>query len=238
MARQEEAGFWGILGRMPNFSFDGSPAAVRTDIQTAQAAAWRWLATPGSWWTGAEHVELARIVRAARAQRSEPPWLRKVDPGDAGKLPAAAAEVARRIAIEAHQLDQPWCDAMTVQLGDGAYVEAVAVAAITTAIDAFAESLGAQLEPLPEVLAGEPDRVRAQGVAADGAWVPMTVPFTGPNVARALSLVPGAQMTFFGLVGSMYALADFQTLVWDRPLSRPQIELVAARVSAVNECFY
>ena len=27
-------------------------------------------------------------------------------------------------------------------------------------------------------------------------------------------------------------------LVWDRPLSRPQVELIAARVSAVNECFY
>ena len=44
---------------------------------------------------------------------------------------------------------------------------------------------------------------------------------------------------FFGLVGPMYALGGFAELVWkDRPLSRPQIELVAARVSAINECFY
>ena len=42
----------------------------------------------------------------------------------------------------------------------------------------------------------------------------------------------------FVLVGAMYAGAEFQTLVWDRPLSRPQIELVASRVSAVSECFY
>ena len=34
-------------------------------------------------------------------------------------------------------------------------------------------------------------------------------------------------------------LEDFGAMVWeDRPLSRPQVELVAARVSALNECFY
>ena len=36
----------------------------------------------------------------------------------------------------------------------------------------------------------------------------------------------------------MYAMKDFGELVWDRPLMRPQVELVAARVSALNECFY
>jgi len=223
---------------MPNFAFDGSPAPVRNDIVEAHRAAWRWLATAGAWWTGAEHVELARSVRDARTHRSDPPWLRKPAQTEGGQLPAAATEVARRVAIDAHQLDRSWSEAMIEQLGDGPYVEATAVAAITSAIDAFAESLGTALEALPCPEPGEPDRRRAESVGDDGAWVPMTVPFQGPNVARALSLVPSAQMTFFGLVGTMYAMADFQTLVWDRPLSRPQVELVAARVSAVNECFY
>jgi hypothetical protein len=66
----------------------------------------------------------------------------------------------------------------------------------------------------------------------------MLAHFPGPNVGRALSLVPRDNQSFFALVGSMYALRDFQDLVWDRPLSRPQVELVAARVSALNECFY
>ena len=223
---------------MPNFSFEGFSAPVRPEIAEAQRGAWRWLAAPGSWWTGAEHLEMARLVRAARAVRNEPPWLRKSALEDAGPLPAAAREVVQRVAIDAHQLDQKWSEAMIAKLGDAAYVEAAAVAAITTAVDAFAETIGAKLEMLPEPLPGEPDRKRAEGVGDDGAWVAMTTPFQGPNVARALSLVPGAQMTFFGLVGSMYAMSDFQTLVWDRPLTRPQVELVAARVSAVNECFY
>ena len=71
-----------------------------------------------------------------------------------------------------------------------------------------------------------------------GAWVQMTVPFAGPNVGRALSLTPPDQMIFMGMVGAMYAMSDFTQLVWDRPLSRPQVELIASRVSAVNECFY
>ena len=45
-------------------------------------------------------------------------------------------------------------------------------------------------------------------------------------------------MAFFFMVGAMYGAKDFNTLVWDRPLSRPQVELVAARVSSINECFY
>jgi hypothetical protein len=67
----------------------------------------------------------------------------------------------------------------------------------------------------------------------------MTVPYAGPNVGRALSVAPGEQAMFMGLVGAMYSLRDFVEMVWkDRPLSRPQVELVAARVSAINECFY
>ena len=67
----------------------------------------------------------------------------------------------------------------------------------------------------------------------------MSLAFPRPNVGRAMSLAPNENATFFGLVGSMYAISDFAELVWkDRPLSRPQVELVAARVSAINECFY
>ena len=93
-------------------------------------------------------------------------------------------------------------------------------------------------EPVAEPEAGEPSRIEAQNVGEAGAWVDMTVPYQGANVARALSLVPNDQAAFMGLVGTMYAFTDFAQLIWDRPLTRPQVELVAARVSAVNECFY
>ena len=75
-----------------------------------------------------------------------------------------------------------------------------------------------------------------------GAWVPVqVVDWNHANVARALSLVPQGVRTFFRLVVAMYVGTgtDFTEMVWDhRPLARPQVELIAARVSALNQCFY
>ena len=143
------------------------------------------------------------------------------------------------VAVDAHRLDGERAGVVMQALGDAPYVELIGVVACLVAIDAFAIALGVELEPLPRPIEGEPSRERPDGVADDGAWVPMLTPFRGPNVARALSLVPQAAMTFGGLTMEMYAKTDFAKLVWsDRPLSRPQVELVAARVSALNECFY
>ena len=60
------------------------------------------------------------------------------------------------------------------------------------------------------------------------------------NVARALSLVPAANELFMSNVLAMYngPGGGFFDMVWDGPFTRPQAELLAARVSAVNECFY
>ena len=56
---------------------------------------------------------------------------------------------------------------------------------------------------------------------------------------RYLALVPDENLVRLGLVMEMYAGRDFAELQWnDRALSRPQIELMAARTSALNECFY
>ena len=65
-------------------------------------------------------------------------------------------------------------------------------------------------------------------------------PWEGPNVSRALSLVPAANELFMQNVSSMYVGrgGGFNDMVWDGPMSRPQAELLAARVSSINECFY
>jgi hypothetical protein len=54
-----------------------------------------------------------------------------------------------------------------------------------------------------------------------------------------LSFVPEDNSRRMGIVTSMYSGRHFEEMVWrHRALSRPQVELVAARTSAVNECFY
>jgi hypothetical protein len=150
-----------------------------------------------------------------------------------------AVEVVRAIALDAHGLEGERVRGWIRELGDAAYVELVAVTVQTIACDALAAALGVAPEALPAPRGGEPDRIRPEGRGDIGAYVDCLVDFPAPNVGRAMSLAPEDNASFFGLVGSLYAVADFGELVWkDRPLSRPQVELVAARVSAINECFY
>jgi len=219
------------------FSYASQAAPVRADIAAAQHSCWEGLARPGTHWSAAERVAIARQVRHARSERHEPPWLRKPAPTD-GALPDAAAVAARTLAVDAHRIDRAWAAKTTEALDEGPYVELAGIVAQVSAIDTFREALGEPLAAFPEPAPGAPSAAPPAGVGDIGAFVPMLTDFPGPNVGRALSLVPAENARFFALVGSMYALRDFSELVWDRPLSRPQIELVAARVSAVNECFY
>ena len=74
-----------------------------------------------------------------------------------------------------------------------------------------------------------------------GAFVPWKIDeWVGPNVARALSYVPADNQIRMQLVASMYTGGeDFMSLIWEhRSLTRPQVELLAARTSSLNECFY
>jgi alkylhydroperoxidase family enzyme len=223
---------------MATFEYSELGFPIRDDIVQGQRLVWERLAAAGTWWTGAERIAIARQARAARSRRADPAWLRPALERDA-LLSPSVVETVWRIAIDAQRLDEKWCRDVLAELGDAPYVELVSIVVCVTAIDALAEALGVEVEPLPAPLDGEPSRARPEAVADEGAWVPMSTPWQGPNVGRALSLVPEGNAMFMGLVMPMYAGAGFAELVWkDRPLSRPQVELVAARVSAVNECFY
>lgn len=224
---------------MAPFDYSASPHPIRASISDAHRAFWQRLASPGSWWTSEQRLAIATEARNVRPLRSEPPWLRELPEPEDGRLPALAVEAVRTIALDAHKIDRAWAERMTLALGDAAYVELVAISVQITALDAFAEALGVEREPLPSPMPGEPDHRRPDGLGDIGAFVPCLVDFPRPNVARAMSLAPNDNLSFFGLVRSMYSVDDFAELVWkDRPLARPQVEFVAARVSAINECFY
>ena len=58
-------------------------------------------------------------------------------------------------------------------------------------------------------------------------------------MSRALSLVPRTNGTWRALVTESYSRGpQMLELVWERALSRPQIELMAAQVSRLQECFH
>jgi hypothetical protein len=60
-----------------------------------------------------------------------------------------------------------------------------------------------------------------------------------PNIMRALSLVPDAARMLRRLSAAHYIREDqIPDPTIRRILDRSQMELVAARVSALNQCFY
>jgi hypothetical protein len=75
---------------------------------------------------------------------------------------------------------------------------------------------------------------RRKGEEAD-LWQGLT-----GNVIRAMSLVPDAVRWLKELLAAHY-LSESEMKDFTRgrgPLSRPQTELIAGRVSSINECFY
>jgi hypothetical protein len=190
-----------------------------------------------------------RLCRERKAALSPVPVDGEHESG--GGLPSAIVEQIHRITTDAARLSERWYRSL---LEDGltpeAYVEALGVAVVTISIDRFHRALGLALEPLPEPLGGEPSRMRPNDVVEGEAWVPMRsakamaadagLPLgQAPFVIRALSLVP-AEVRSWTRVSAAQYLAEQQIGRFEqvRAINRSQIELVAGRVSALNECFY
>lgn len=215
-------------------------------IEEAQRSAGNAIAEPGDWLTGHERVAVWREVRDSRTNpldraRREALSPNAVDgghPATAG-LSASAMEVVHRTASDPGRLTRTWAEPHIAALGEEAYTELVGVTAIVTVLDRFDRAMGRPQRELPEPIDGEPARIRPDDVGDVGAWVSQSTGPTRANVSRTLSLVPTTNRTWRQLVDSHYSRgAEFTNLRWEFPLSRPQAELVAARTTALNECFY
>ncbi len=241
-------------------NYDDSPVAVRDDITAAHRATWEHIARPGSWWTGAERVAIAaearhaeRCALCAERKGALSPNAVSGEHESLAELPAVAVDAIHRIVTDPGRLSQAWFEGL-LQLGltDASYVELVAVVVVVMNIDYFAHALGVQLLPLPVPRAGEPTHHRPQCARDHGAWVatiasgeeagPERDLYRGKKVAvvgTALSLVPAELEHPRILARAQYVspsrLMDFSQ---HRSVTRAQMELVAARVSAINECFY
>ncbi len=241
--------------------YASAPVVVREDLAAAHRQAWQRLAEPGTWWTGAERVAIAAEARHAEAcalcrARKAALTPNAVDGAhdSLGILPAPAVEAIHRIRTDPARLSRGWLKGLEAEgLADTHYVELVGVLAVTVAVDTFALALGLAPLPLPEPTTGEPSRRRPGAAVMQQAWVPQ-IPWddkTGEaealygggfvaNVRRALSLVPDAVRGFFDVMNTHYLPGK---KVWDigqneRAIDRGQMELLAARVSALNQCHY
>ena len=243
-------------------SYEKSRVKVRSDIPEAETRAWERLAKPGTWWTGAERVAIAAEVRAARDCALCLERLEAVSPEAAqgqhdgpGTLPEPAIDVIHRLSTDPGRLAKSWFEKVQASgIDDGRYVEIVGVVTTVMSVDFFCRGLGVPLHPLPEPQPGEPSRYRPDAAKPDGAWIPMisaAEAMTGPeadlfggrsrtgNVIRAMSLVPDEVRQLNDLSASHYLpIEDVGNPRAHRALDRAQTELLAGRVSALNECFY
>lgn len=154
-------------------------------------------------------------------------------------LAAEAVEVIHRIASDPGRLTRSWADAMIAALGEETYTELVGVAAISAALDTMAFALHDAESAMGSAVGGRPAQQRPDNVGDVGAWVDQSTDGGTANVSRSLSLVPVTNQVWVRLVQALYSRGEeFFDLEWDRALSRPQTELVAARTTAELECFY
>jgi hypothetical protein len=242
--------------------YAAAPLPIREDLAAAHERAWARLGSPGTWWDGAERAAIAAETRHARScelcrRRKEtlsPAWIdgRHDSLGD---LPQSVVEVVHRVCTDPRRLVERWFRAVIAAgLGEGQYVETVSIVAHVVAIDTMARGLGFDPLPLPKARPGPPSRYRPAGAKLGGArvaWLeptergeaqaglyPAGVP--AANIRKAMSLVPDEATSFFDVVSHQYqgplAMRDFAREY--RAISHAQIELLAARVSALNQCLY
>jgi len=198
--------------------------AVDDAIRSALAA----IASPGSFFTGAERIAFAEHARAARG----------LGPARSNLAPIVADAVARVAAdASATRLEhvQAWeQDGRDVL----AYLELVSVVAQITGIDSYRFALGHELETLPTPVPGEPVPTIDPDAAKTNAWVPTVGVALAPT---SLTALPNEKATKKALATAWYIPDDVVHKYGEEPgleLSRPQMELVAARTSYLNECFF
>ena len=242
-------------------NYSALPFPVRDDIVSAQRLAWKRLAEPGSWWGGSMRIAIAAETRQAQhcvfcaaRLKALSPYTVRGHHNSKGVLSDALTEVIHRVVTDQSRLTKSFYNtALESGISDGEYVETIGVIATVIAIDGFTRAIGLPEFELPDPEPGEPSRHRPIGAKIDRAWVPTVAPedatdaeaglydgLPGVNIHRALSLVPEETISFFNLDAVHYLppaqVRDFGTE--HRNLSHVQIEFLAARISALNQCVY
>lgn len=247
---------------MVGIDYSAAGVPIRDDLRDAHRALWEHVRAPGSWWSGAERVAVVAESRAA--QRCPLCQARKdaLSPHaiqgrheSSGALPDAAVEVIHRLRTDPGRLSRAWYEQiLAAGLSEAQYVELIALVAMAAGVDAFARALGIEAFALPDPQPGRPSHYRPAAATSHGAWVPTLAAADvqgseadlyggaplAPNIASALSLVP-AEARMLGQLAARHYMAIEHVpdpTYHSGALERAQMELVAARVSALNQCFY
>lgn len=228
---------------------------VRSDLEEIHARQIAALGSAGTWGIGAQKLAIVQEARAARVaagvqEASEEPGVNDAD------LPEPARKLARQLAVRPQDFDHAFYQqSLDDGLTDASYTEIVGLVSRSVNFDVFSRGIGLYMVPLPEARPGKASGWRPSEAVQEAAWVP-TIPngpaggeagkelYGGhfqPWIVRSLSLVPDEMRAHVELEEVQYLpLWRFMEMDYEhhKGFSRSQVETVAARVSAFNECFY
>jgi hypothetical protein len=219
----------------------------------------------GTWWTGVQRVAIANESRAAwncakckSAMDAISPNAVEGDHDAQSELPKEAIDAIHRITKDSGRLTRSWHEnLLTAEFTAGHYVEIVSIIGHLLLIDTLYRGLGLDEIHLSSTDTTAPNRDIPPEAKLQMAWVPTVSPrdATGqlaaewfpdgekafiPHVTQSMSMVVAESLSFKRISAPFYLdTAQVGDITQSAPgLLRPQVELIAARVSAMNECFY
>ncbi len=189
-------------------------------------------ALPGTWFNGEQRIGIAEVVRAARASGSQ-----EDDQLSTDCLSEVEVLSTRKIAIDAHTIDRSWVEqSISDGLDELPFVELTAITAQLSALDTYRIGIGESPRKLPEPKSGEPAREKVKGAKINRGWLPTRGVAGAPNCFSAVADENKALMDIHSVIYlSMPEMMDTSIV---KNLHRSQIELLAARTSNYNDCFY
>jgi len=238
---------------------------VREELESALRHAWAQIGQAGTWWNAEQRVAIASEVRAANVQwhptgDDETHHTPTVALEAARALPQPAMEAIHEIRNNASRIGPSWYRRLvSAGLSEGQYVEIVSLVAIVTAIDTFCAGVGQEAWPLPTPTSGFPSYHWPPNAKQAVTWLSTLAPDqvsssdpdlyrdrlgprqrSGANIHLALSAVPQSMIDWWDLFEVMYLnSAQMREFAKEfRSISHAQIELLAARTSALNKCAY
>ncbi len=184
---------------------------------------WRSLGEPGTWLAGSQRLA---VVRSARAH-----------PTTAPAEPTSLEEVARLVAHHASTITADTVDAIEAAgIDRTTYVEIVGIVSRVVATDTFDRGIGRSRRALPDAFDGSPSREPVTDARRRGGWVPTVGAIGPPTALTSVRREAADQEALHEVLYLSYrGMADLDAT---RGLHRSQMELVAARVSLVNDCFF
>ena len=229
--------------------YEQSDLPVRDDLRGAHESVWKTIGATGSYWSGENRVAFVQEARMALTCKLCASRKLAISPNaidgvhdSATSLEPLIVDLIHRIRTDPGRYTKSIFDTFVSEYTVEQYVELISVVSSSVVVDTMHYSLGLPLPALPDPDKSEPTGREPAKIEDGGAWVPLSqqdqsrsdLGFRGvPNILRAMGAVPSAISLFFTCFKNHYSMVGVPL-----DLHASQTEFIAARVSALNQCFY